>query len=43
VATPKILSGILRDEVDLVLLEERDLSKALSEEGSAGREGRVYV
>ena len=38
---PKILSGIPRDEVDLVLLKERGLSEALSEGGSAGRKGRA--
>jgi hypothetical protein len=43
VAAQKILSGILRDEVALVVLEERKMPEALSDGGSAGRKGRAYV
>jgi hypothetical protein len=43
VAAPKIPSGILREEVALMVLEKRGVPEALSGGDSADREGRAYV
>jgi hypothetical protein len=37
----KILSGILADQIALVVIEERRALEALSDGGSAGREGLI--
>ena len=42
-AASKKLSGILKDLVALVVLEEQGVPEALSDGGSARREGRSYV
>jgi uncharacterized protein (DUF302 family) len=42
-AAPKILSGIMRDEVALAVLEKRGVHEALSNEGLVWREEQAYV
>ena len=39
----KVLSGILADQIALMVIKERGAHEALSDGGSAGRERRVYV